>query len=698
MTANAEPTLWQRLLRRRRFRALLALSCLATVSVISAFLLTPSRLTPPIPGDESLGQVATRTIKANRDLDVLDAEATWQKREEAARSVGPVYDYDASAGDILRQRIYQAFSEARAAIDEWKRQDPAKAARVQLDLAHAARHKNADEQDLLRFLQTRRDEFWKSLQAVIDDTDFQELARTGFDPAVERAAERLANLATADFAVAERELLSADGETITKTHLLIFQAMRAAGRSSQDTQVRWGGGLFAALVCSALYVFARRNVRKFRLRTRDVVLLAAVLVLQLLVVRGSLLGAEALRDLARDEIGGTLGGLAGDALFGAVPIAAGSMLVRFLLTSEAALVWTAAFAPLAGVLVAAGLQPAVLALVSGVVAADRVAHARSRGAVFGAGLWTAGASICVLATFALFQGRFYQPEMLAAAAGALVSAAVLTPVVVLVASRLLQPAFGYATGVRLLELASFNHPLLKDHIVQAPGTYHHGIVCGALVVAAAAEIGPDPLLARVGAYYHDIGKGKNPVFFGENRRGENRHDALAPAVSAKIIRRHVEDGVEVARKGGLPPPILDFIEQHHGTRLIGYFFHKAREEAQKRGEPPPDEAEYRYPGPKPQSRESALVMIGDMVVATARSVDEPSQPRLQKLVAHAIQQIAADDQLDECDLTLHDLAAIERSFASTLLDLSGARPEPPSEERPPLRVLAPEPQANLAGK
>ncbi|MFL5413924.1 MAG: hypothetical protein ACJ79D_21365, partial [Myxococcales bacterium] len=468
MPGTAETTFWERLLRRRRFRALLALLCLAAVSVVSAFLLTPSRLTPPIPGDESLGQVATRTIKANRDLDVLDAEATSQKREEAARSVGPVYDYDASAGDVLRQRISQAFTEARSAIEEWKRLEPAKAGRVQLDLSHAARTKNADEQILLRFLQTRRDEFWKSLQAVIDDADFQELARVGFDPAVERAAERLANLATADFAVAERELLSADrergivvrpllgqavagperkvrdidrirdlaslraevdrlaqeqlgdlpagvrravaqivrralrpnlayddhetrrrqdekraavkeailqvrrgekiigdGETITKTHLLIFQAMRAAGRSSQDTQVRWGGGLFAALVCSALYVFARRNVRKFRLRTRDVVLLTTVLALQLLVVRGSLLGAEALRDLAHDQIPAPLAALAGEALFGAVPIAAGSMLVGFLLTSEAALVWTAAFAPLAGVLVAAGLQPAVLALVAG---------------------------------------------------------------------------------------------------------------------------------------------------------------------------------------------------------------------------------------------------------------------------------------------------------------------------------------------
>src|SRR5437764_7499437 len=163
MTSLAAPTFWQRLLARRRFRALLALLCLASVSVISAFLLTPSRLTPPIPGDESLGQVATRTLKANRDLDVLDAEATSQKRDEAARSVGAVYDFDASAGDVLRQRIAQAFAEARAAIDEWKRLEPAKSARVQLDLSHAARPKNADEQALLRFLQTRRDEFWKSL-------------------------------------------------------------------------------------------------------------------------------------------------------------------------------------------------------------------------------------------------------------------------------------------------------------------------------------------------------------------------------------------------------------------------------------------------------------------------------------------------------------------------------------------------------
>src|SRR4051812_24966740 len=147
MTANAEKALWQRLLRHRRFRALLALLCLASVAVISAFLLTPSRLTPPIPGDESLGQVATRTIKANRDLDVLDAEATSQKREEAARSVGPVYDFDASAGDVLRQRISQAFSEARAAIDDWKRLEPAKAARAQLDPAHAGRTpKSAEEQ------------------------------------------------------------------------------------------------------------------------------------------------------------------------------------------------------------------------------------------------------------------------------------------------------------------------------------------------------------------------------------------------------------------------------------------------------------------------------------------------------------------------------------------------------------------------
>ena len=795
-------------MRRRRFRAVLQLAVLVAVAASASFLLTPSRVTPAIPGDDSLGQIASATIRAPRDFDVRDREATAQKREEAARSVWAVYDFDLSAGDVLRQRIASAFAQGRAAIEEWKRQNPEKAAR----LLERGKRRSPEQDELVRGLLGQRDEFWKALQAVMDEEDYLELARAGFDPAVERAADPLVEAANRGYAVAERELLAADrergivvrslpgdprafapgsagpygtperqmgrdeidrvrdlaqvradidraaqerlpqlspqlrhavaqavrratrpnlayddaetrrrqdekraavkeavlqirrgeriieaGEPITKTHLLIFQAMRASGRAASDEQVRWGGALFAALICFALYVFARRNVRRFRLRTRDVVMLAAVLGLQLLAVRGSLVGAEALRDLLREKLHGVYWTWAGEALLAAVPYAAGSMLVRLLLTSEAALVWTAGFAPLCGVMVGSGLQPAVLALVSGVVAADRVAHARTRGAVFQAGLWTSAASVCVLASFALFQGRIWTMETAAALAGAVLGGALVVPLLVLLVAPAFEWMFGYVTDIQLRELANFNHPLLKDLIVQAPGTYHHGIVIGAMVDAAAMQIGANPLLARVGAYYHDIGKGKNPLFFGENQKGENRHEAIEPQMSARLIHRHVTDGVELARKAKLPQAVIDFILQHHGTRLIGYFFHKAKEEAERKGEPPPSDAHFRYAGPKPQSREAALVMIGDMVVATSRNVTGGDAATLRQLVDKAIQQIASDGQLVECELTMRDLDLVAGSFAGTLHGIYSARPEVPPDARPPLRVLESVP-ARVAGK
>src|SRR5205814_661078 len=183
---------------------------------------------------------------------------------------------------------------------------------------------------------------------------------------------------------------------------------------------------------------------------------------------------------------------------------------------------------------------------------------------------------------------------------------VLVPVLARGLAPLFELAVGYVTDMELLKLASFNHPVLKDLIVQAPGTYHHGIVIGQLVEAAAREIGANPLLARVGAYYHDIGKGKNPLYFGENQKGENRHDQLTAAMSAQIIQRHIADGIELARQAKLPRQVIDFISQHHGTRVIGYFLHRAKEEAERNGAPAPSEADFRYAGPKPQTRETAL--------------------------------------------------------------------------------------------
>jgi putative nucleotidyltransferase with HDIG domain len=783
---ETEPSWTARVLRYRRVRQALALSLLAAVSVSAAFLLTPSRFTPSIPNDDALGTPFSGTLKANRDYDVLDPDTTAEKRDEAARSVWPVYDFDGSAAEVLARRISEAFAEAREALAQWKRNKPVQ--------------RSASTVELRKFLLSQRDEFWKTLQAVIDDDEYLELARAGFDVSLERAAARLAGLAAAGFTVEERALLAADrergisvrtlpgplsggpygtplpeqrvrdidrirdlaqaraeveklaaaqigdlqppvrravvqivrralrpnlayneaetrkrqeskrlqvkdvlvqikkgekiigdGEQVTKTHLLIFHALRAAGRASEAEQVRWGGGLFAALVCMAVFEFGRRNIRKFRLRMRDVLLLATLLVGQLLLVRGAIFGADALHDLVRDQLPPRFANAAAGALPAVIPFALGSLLVRFLLQSEAALLWTAAFAPLCGLLAGGSLQIALAALVGGIVAADRVGHAGSRSAIFRAGLITGLATAVVLGTFAMFQGRFWSWDTAATIVASVLGGALLMPLLALIVAPMLEAAFGYVTDIQLLKLASFNHPVLKDLIVQAPGTYHHGILIGQLVEAAAREIGANPLLARVGAYYHDIGKGKNPLYFGENQKGENRHDQLTPQMSAQIIQRHVSDGVELARQAKLPRQVIDFISQHHGTRPIAYFMHRAKDEAERAGGPAPTEAEFRYAGPKPQTREAALVMIADMVVATSRNLGSAAPDKVRALVDRAIQSIVAERQLDECEITLRDLEKTAQSFAASLESIYRGRADmTPGAQRPALRVLEPD--------
>jgi putative nucleotidyltransferase with HDIG domain len=216
---------------------------------------------------------------------------------------------------------------------------------------------------------------------------------------------------------------------------------------------------------------------------------------------------------------------------------------------------------------------------------------------------------------------------------------------------------------------------------------------GSLVEAAAEAIGANPLLARVQAYYHDLGKIRNPLFFAENQRsGENRHDALAPSMSALIVKRHVTDGLELARHWRIPRPVADAIPQHHGTRLVGYFWAKAQrlaDEASGRGSAP-DEALFRYPGPKPQTREAAIVMIADACEASSRALDAPTGEALRELVSKRINEVFSEGQLDDCELTLRDLGAIAAAMVRALEAIYHTRPDYPAkrdaEERPALPV------------
>jgi hypothetical protein len=217
-----------------------------------------------------------------------------------------------------------------------------------------------------------------------------------------------------------------------------------------------------------------------------------------------------------------------------------------------------------------------------------------------------------------------------------------------------------------MELANLDQPVLRDLMVQAPGTYHHSVIVGALVEAAAEAIGANPLLAKVSAYYHDLGKMKKPLYFVENQGyGVNKHEKLAPSMSSLILISHVKDGVELARKHKLSREIIDIIQQHHGTSLIAYFYHKAQN-CRNTAQPEINIEDYRYPGPKPQTREAGLVMLADAVEAASRSLVEPNPARIQGLVQKIMNNIFSDGQLDECELTLKDLHSIARSFNKIL--------------------------------
>jgi putative nucleotidyltransferase with HDIG domain len=228
----------------------------------------------------------------------------------------------------------------------------------------------------------------------------------------------------------------------------------------------------------------------------------------------------------------------------------------------------------------------------------------------------------------------------------------------------LEAAFDIATDIKLLELLDPNQPLLKELVYKSPGTYHHSIVIGNLAEAAAETIGENPLLARVGAYYHDIGKAQKPEYFIENQRAdENKHDRLTPSMSSLIITSHVKEGADLAKQHRLPSVVTDIIRQHHGTSLITFFYQKAKE---LHPDMPLSEQDFRYPGPRPRSKVAAIVMLADAVEAASRTLIEPTPQRIQGLTNSVITRIFLDDQLSMCDLTLKDLREIAKSFNTIL--------------------------------
>lgn len=327
-----------------------------------------------------------------------------------------------------------------------------------------------------------------------------------------------------------------------------------------------------------------------------------------------------------------------------------------------------------------------LVLLAGVaVTGSLLKDVRNRSTLVKIGLWNG----TVMAIASLLVGIAWRPLHLSDElwrigfdAGLVLATGFATGLVVQGILPAIERLFGVTTSMTLRELNDASHPLLRRLAQEAPGTYQHSLRIADMAETAADVIAANGLLCKVGAMYHDIGKINKPTYFVENQGGgPNRHDKLSPAMSLLIIVGHVKDGMEMAREYNLPRPLRHFIESHHGTTLVSYFYHAAKQKQEANDQPAPDEFEFRYPGPKPHTKEAAILMLCDGVESAARTLDDPTSVRIEQLVHSIANKRLMDGQFDECSMTLQDLHKIENSLIKTLCAMHHSRVKYPSDER-----------------
>ena len=437
-------------------------------------------------------------------------------------------------------------------------------------------------------------------------------------------------------------------------------------------------GLFIVLFVffnASLILAHLDSKREFRpLPVKEQVLVALILIVVALLSHSA--------QMFGSSLAGDFDFLDSRTVFYAMPIPTAAMVVAIFFGIR-----KAAFMALFAAVAAAAVAPAgsrftaFLYCYNGAIAATWcLRNMNERGQLIPAAFWVMIINCLTLLGLALFNdlqwGRQALNNFCAAAASGVLSGIIASGLI-----PLIEAAFGFNTNLKMLELGNLDRPMLRELMLSAPGTYHHSVIVGAMVEAAAERIGANPHLAKVGAYYHDIGKMKKPLYFVENQTGENRHDTLAPSMSALILIGHVRDGVELARANSLPQGIVDIIEQHHGTSLMSFFYHKAKEQRQE-GQPEVNEGDYRYPGPRPRSREAGLVMMADICEAATRSLSEPTPIKIKNMVRQLVNQIFSDGQMDDCELRTREISEVINTFTNILIGIYHHRVAYPGSKKP----------------
>ncbi|HHV16919.1 MAG TPA: HDIG domain-containing protein [Gelria sp.] len=653
-------------------------------------------------------EVARRDIQSNTTSVIIDEAKTKELKKQAAAKVQKVYQEDTYALTATRNEVNSFFSLVRDIRATEEEDDKDKLQELLDNINKEGRNietknnssqlaqylKNATPEDLQQMQVTSLslipglmqkpiteetlDNVFDQASKQIDQLEFSLQAREIMKIVVINAIKPnlVFNKEATDKAIKEAmdavkpvqktvkvgEKIVREGERVTAEQISTLEQL-GIQRSKSYPLTLVGSAIFVLLTFWLTIEFIRRYYRKIYENHMLMLLIGLIFILMLSITR--FITLIKIGDLP--DINALIGYL--------TPVAAGSMLVAILLDNRLAYFFTMIMALYVGLLTEGNqLFYAITAFVGGTVGIFQVYRLNQTSDLARSGFYIALANIISILTLSLIGGNVTLNLILV---GMVIGAVngILSAVLMIGALPYLESAFSITSMIKLLELSNPNNELLKRLLMEAPGTYHHSLMVGNLAEASAEPIGANPLLVRVGAYYHDIGKIKRPEYFVENQRGlDNPHEKIAPALSALIITSHVREGVEVAREAHLPLDIIDFIEQHHGTSLAKYFYSRALEEDR---EGTLSEESFRYEGPKPQSKEVALVMLADSVEAGVRSLQDPNPEKIKNMVRRIIQDKLNDGQLEACDLTFKDLDVIANSFCTSLEGLYHKRIEYP---------------------
>ncbi len=704
----------------------------------------------------SVGSIAAKDIKADRDFLVEDKVSTEQARLEAARNTEPVFDYDLEVPGTISSKLTSAFMILSETYDHINR---LKSSNTYFNSQDFIQRGREDAQRMLgvRFSDREFEFFSRSPAApdiqdqlikfiyaayrahIVSHEDFLKLERTRaivirdvktqvenekidlssivdmeeLMPYMERLGAASLSAANSDhrevlipfaaklvqpnltynrsaterrkqnavervkpvfFKVQKDEFLVRAGQQVTPVDvekLESYYSGPAGGDVVRSTTVL-GTILIVALISVILYITAKGLDKNFGKTDKDVLFFGALILGQVALVRAGI--------FIGNSVNSAFGFFQTEALFLAIPFAMGSILTATFFSRSTVFIFAVYSAFLTAFLFESKLLFLIFSLLGGVVAAMHMAYFKQRSFFIKAGIFAGLINIIVIAGFNITESNLFSIasiiRMVMGFAGGVFSGVAVAGI-----APLFESIFGYTTDIRLLELANLNQPIMQRMIVESPGTYHHSIIVASLVEAAAEAIHANPLIAKVSAYYHDIGKMNKPLYFIENQQAfKNKHDKLSPKMSSLIIINHVRDGCELAMQHNLGKVITDIIRQHHGTSVVSYFYEKAQKDKDPSVRLIP-ETEFRYPGPKPQTREAGIVLLGDIVEASSRTLSEPTPSRIRNLVQNRIKSAFLDGQLDECDLTLSDLNKIAEVFSRTLSGIFHHRIDYPESSR-----------------